>query len=607
MADIQTDFVMSMAIVIAVAAVIIVLFHRLRQPLILGYLVAGILVSPLVPTQRETVQLLATLGVILVIFSIGLEFNLRKLREIGVVVIVAAMTEIALMIVIGYQLGLALGWSPLESVLLGAILSNSSTMIIVRALKESGGIENETARLIVALTVLEDFAAIIVLAATTGLISTGGVSPDQLITLLVKMAVFVAASLVFGLALVPRLVDYIGRQRSGELLVIAVIGLCFSMAYFSLWMGFSVATGAFVMGIIVSESKHIKEVIRRTEPVKDVFGAMFFISMGMLVDLTLFGRFIWPALIIAGVFIVAKMFATTLSTFVCGFGARKAVGVGFGMFALGEFSLIIASAAAGAPEIADTLFPTVVMLTTITALVLPYSVRYTPKITRRMEMKTPRPAFVVVSYLNIILTTLKRRSRSSVRMSDEIKEDISTILVNIVVLMSVIAIMMTLANRIEDYAYFVGGNQRLLLLLVVTVGCALIIPALYIMYIRSIRLIEVLTSEAMLSTRSAEYVGYSATARGLKWALFGFYVIVGFIITTPFIASIVEEGAVFAVVVGAIIVVATFALWNSVQIMNSKLSEVIAAARKRSSAPLEPSREIAEIVEIISMMEREKP
>ncbi len=275
MTDLQTAFVMSMASVIAIAAVIVVLFHKLRQPLILGYLVAGMVAGHFVKSIQITdpedigirvndiVNLLASLGIILLTFSIGLEFSFKQLRKIGIGVITAAAIEIALMIGIGFQLGKFIGWSTLEATLLGAMLSVASTMIIARSLRETGGLDNERARLIVGLLVVEDFAAVLILAAVSGLVSTGGISAAQLRDLMFNMSVFVAASIIIGIAVVPRIVDYVGRQRSNELLVLTALGLCFSMAVFARWIGFSEAIAAFVMGVIVSESKYLGDVVRR--------------------------------------------------------------------------------------------------------------------------------------------------------------------------------------------------------------------------------------------------------------------------------------------------------------------------------------------------------
>jgi len=606
LADLQADFMMSMAVVIAVAAVIIILFHRFRQPLILGYLVAGVLVGPFVASARESIELLASLGIILLTFYIGLEFNLSRLRRLGISLIGAASLEILLMIAIGFQLGLALGWTALESTLLGAILSVASTMIIVRALRDSGRLDEERARTVVGLLVVEDFAAVLLLAAVSGLVSTGGVSPDQILGLVFRMALFVSASVVFGLAAVPRLVDYIGRQRSGELLTVTVLGLCFAMAYFAHVIGFSEAIGAFVMGTIVSESKHIGEVMRQVEPVRDLFGAVFFVTVGMLVDISLFaeiGTFLVPALIITAVFVLAKFFSCTLATFLVGLGARNALGTGLGMLAVGEFSLMIAAVAVGSPSIRETVYPTIVMVTILTAMVVPYTIRFTPRIERGLERRLPRPILVMGSYINLIVKTLRTRSKSSVRISNEMRNNISTMFVNVVIVISVLILVASIAPKVDDYSEFLGGSTELLWLLIVVLAMMFVIPAMYSIWTRSIRFVEVSTSEAMLGTRSAEYVGYTHTASTLKWALLALYLFIALVAFLPIVHSMIQENTVFTLIALGTVAVVMFTLWNSAKTVNAKLCEVF--ERRPGERPAELSSDLREIEDIIAAMERE--
>jgi len=618
MADLQTDFLVSMAVVIAVAAVIIILFHRLRQPLILGYLVAGLVVGlvaqNLVTSAEVSIKLLANLGIILITFSIGLEFSLKQLRKIGITVIVAATLEIMIMIAIGFQLGMALGWSSLESTLLGTMLSVASTMIIVRSLKESGGLDNEKARLIVGLLVVEDFAAILILAAVSGLVSTGQVSTGQLTKLVLGMAGFVAASIVFGVAVVPRLVDYVGRQRSNELLVVTVLGLCFSMAAFAKLIGFSEAIGAFVMGVIVSESKYLGDVVRRVEPVRDVFGAIFFVTVGMLAarQLSDLGRatqidVILTVLIITAVFVAGKIFASTLATFICGFGARNSLGAGLGMLAIGEFSLMIATVAISSdpasllPHIANTIYPTILLVTTITALIVPYSVKYTDRVTRKLEGRVPRSTMFLASYLNLLARNMRRRSKSSIRISNEMRNSISRIVIYIVVMVTVVFLAISTAPFASKYSYLVGGNENVMQLLIVAGTLVVVLYGMYGLWSRTIRLIEVSTSEAMLSTKSAENIGYLATSKTLKWAFLGLYVIVGLVAVSPFIHSIFQQNLVFAIVVMSIIAVAAVALWRSARAIDAKLSEIFEPRQPMQFG--DSSGDLDEIEDIIAAME----
>lgn len=626
MNDLQTGFLITMAVVIAVAALIIILFNRLRQPLILGYLVAGMVVGPLVIsveysvssetgdfviTAQPVVDMLARLGIVLITFSIGLEFSLKQLRRIGITVITAAALEIMIMIGIGFQLGLALGWTKLESTLLGAMLSVASTMIIVRSLRESGGLDNEKAKLIVGLLIVEDFAAVLILAGVSGIVSSGEISTQELGELVFKMGIFVASAIVFGLAIVPRLVDYIGRQRSSELLVITVLGLCFSMAVFARWIGISEAIGAFVMGIIVSESRYVGDVVRRVEPIRDLFGAIFFITVGMLVDPKLFTdvQFLIPAIVIVVVFILAKMFSCTLSTFVCGFGARNSFQAGLSMIAIGEFSLMIAAVAVGASSIrdgphGDYIYPTIVIVTTVTALVVPYTVRYTDKATRALEGRVPRSILYLASYLNLVVRNMRRRSQSSVRISNEMMNSISRLFLYIVTVMVTILVSLSLTRNADRYSGVIGGNPDVLLVMTLAGAIVVVIFAMYGIWSRTTRLIHASTSEAMLGTKSAENIGYEATANSLKWAFLAFYVVVGFIVVSPLIHSIVQQSFQFAIVVVVIIGVAVASLWSSLKTIDRKLEEVF---ERRTAAPYgDSSRDLAEIEDIITAMERGK-
>jgi CPA2 family monovalent cation:H+ antiporter-2 len=605
MADLQSDFVMSMAVVIAVAAIIILLFHRLRQPLILGYLIAGIISAPLVKSSQESVELLARLGIILLTFSIGLEFNFKKLRKIGIALMAAATIEIVLMIGFGFQIGLVLGWSAIEATLLGAILSVASTMIIVRSLMEFGRIDSERARLVLGILIVEDFAAVMIIAAASGIVSTGGIEPQQIAALLVRMIVFVAALIVFGLAAVPALINYVGRQRSSELMIVTVLGLCFSMAYFASLIGFSEVIGSFMIGVIISESNFVGEVVKKVEPLRDLFGAIFFITVGMMVNLSLFTEvadFVIPALFITGAFVAAKLFSCTLATFICGFGARNAFATGLGMVVIGEFSLMIAAIAATSNEVRETVYSIIVIVTTLTALVVPYSIKYTDTIIRSFRIRTPRPILFLATYLNLVVRTVRRRSKTSNRMSQEMRGNISSLFVNIVIVISVLALVLSLAPRVEDYAYLVGGNQNLVLLIIITAALLLVAPAMHGIWIRTIRFVEISTSEAMLVTKSAEFVGYQVTAKALKWALLCLYLFVGFVILAPMIHSILAENLLFALFAIGTVAVILAALWNSMQTVNSKLCEAFEGRTASPGTPELPS-DVKEVVEAIEAME----
>jgi len=622
MLDLQTGFLIEMAIVIAVAAIIVILFNRFRQPLILGYLVAGMVVGPfvvgaefsiasestgetMVVTAEPIIQMMARLGIVLLTFSIGLEFSFKQLRKIGITVIAAASVEIILTFGIGYQLGLALGWGVLESSLLGAMLSISSTMIIVRSLKESGGLDNERAHLVIGLLVVEDFAAVLILAIVSGFVTEGAITTSQVTELLIKMGIFLAASIVIGLAVVPRLVDYVGRQRSTELLVLTVIGLCFSMAVFARWIGISEAIGAFVMGVIVSESKFLGDVVRRIEPIRDLFGAIFFITVGMLVDLSLFlePAFLVGALLITAVFVLAKMFSCTLSTFMFGFGARNSLGAGLSMVSIGEFSLMIAAVAIGSNAIDPDLsiYETIVVVTTLSALIVPYSVKYSDKVTRAVESLVPRSFLVMATYLNLLVRNVRRRSRTSLRLSNEMRDSITRLFIYIILMATTLIAATNAVAILPDLEESVGINEDMLLLILLTGTLIVVAATMYGVWSRSIRLIEISTSEAMLSTKSAENIGYHDTAKALRWVFLAIYTVIGFIIVSPMIQSIIQQGTVFALIAVFATAVAGVAMWRSVKTIDKKLEETF---EHRGYATPDSSSDLAEIEEIIAALER---
>ncbi|MGQ9587066.1 MAG: cation:proton antiporter domain-containing protein, partial [Thermoplasmata archaeon] len=449
--------------------------------------------------------------------------------------------------------------------------------------------------------------AVRILAAVSGLVSSGQVSTTQLVWLVAKMLGFIAVSLAFGVAIIPRLVDYVGRQRSNELLVISVLGLAFSMAIFSRWVGFSEAIGAFIMGVIVSESRYLGDVVRRIEPVRDLFGAIFFITVGMLVNVSFFSdvSFVVTALIITSVFVLAKMFACSLSTFVCGFGARNSMGAGLSMIAIGEFSLMIAVVAIGSEAIDESIYPTVVLVTTITALLVPYSVKYTDKLTSILERRMPKSLLIVASYLNLVARSIRRRSGSSVHLSNEMRNTISRLFVYIVVMISVVALAINALPQTSEYAYLVGGNEDVVLLLIATGTLIVVIFGIAGVWRRTTRIIEVATSEAMLGTKSAEKIGYQATVGSLRWGFLAFYIIIGFIAVSPIIRSLVEQTVIFGIVTVSIIAVAIVALWGSVQTIDRKLAEIF--GQQEASPYGESSMDLAEIEDIIATMERGKP
>ena len=287
------EFLKSLTIVLGVAAVTTVVFQRLRQPVVLGYIIAGLIVGPHVPiplvADPVVVQTLSELGVILLMFSLGLEFSLRRLAEVGPTAGLTALLETSFMIWLGFTIGRLLGWTGLESLFAGAVIAISSTTIIAQAFEEQG-VTGKLRQLVLGILIAEDLIAVLLIAVLTGVASGSGLAPGPLAATVARLVGFLVALITVGLLLVPRAMRAVSRLNRRQTTLVASIGICFAVALLAQAFGYSVALGAFLAGSLVAESGEEKHVAHLVEPVRDVFAAVFFVSVGMLIDPRLVAR-----------------------------------------------------------------------------------------------------------------------------------------------------------------------------------------------------------------------------------------------------------------------------------------------------------------------------
>lgn len=373
-------FLQDLAIIMMLAGAITLIFNRLKQPVVLGYIAAGMIAGPYTPpyslvSDRATIEMLAELGVIFLLFSLGLEFSLRKLKKVGATAFIAALTEIVLMLWVGYEIGRAFGWKEMDSLFLGAMLAISSTTIIIKALDELGLKRERFAQLIFGVLIVEDILAIAILALLSGIAMTGDVSAGAVMGTVSKLGIFLVVALLLGLLLVPRLLAFVGRSGSREMLLITVLGICFGFCLLVTKMGYSMALGAFVIGAIMAEAKEIHLIERIIEPLRDMFSAIFFVAIGMLVDPNVMIEYAWPIAVITFAVIVGKILSCSIGTFAAGNDARTSLRVGMGLSQIGEFSFIIASLGLALGVISDFLYPVAVAVSAITTLTTPYLIR----------------------------------------------------------------------------------------------------------------------------------------------------------------------------------------------------------------------------------------
>ena len=300
------EFLQSLTVVLVVAALTTVLFHRLRQPVVLGYIVAGLIVGPHVPiplvADRGIVETLSELGVILLMYSLGLEFRLSKLVALAPTAGVTALLQSSLMLWLGFLIGQLFGWTILESIFTGAIIAISSTTIIARAFDEQG-VKGKLRELVVGILIVEDLIAIVLMAVLTGLASGSGLAPGPLVFMIGRLVFFLVGVVVVGMLVVPPAARAIERLGSRETTLVASVGFCFAVALLAQAAGYSVALGAFIAGSLVAESGRARAVEHVIEPVRDMFAAVFFVSVGMLIDPVIIVRY-WPAVLVLTIVVV---------------------------------------------------------------------------------------------------------------------------------------------------------------------------------------------------------------------------------------------------------------------------------------------------------------
>ncbi len=387
-------FLEAITIVLCVAAVTTVVFQRLRQPVVLGYILAGLIVGPHVPiplvADREIIQILSELGVILLMFSLGLEFRLRKLVQLGPTAGITAVIQSSIMISLGFMAGQLFGWTTLESIFAGALIAISSTTIIAKAFDEQG-VRGKLRDLVVGVLIVEDLIAILLMAILTALSSGGGVSAGTVLRSSGRLAAFLAVLVLVGVVLVPRAVRGVVRLKRQETTLVASVGFCFAVALLAQAWGYSVALGAFIAGTLVAESGEEKIIEHLIVPVRDMFAAIFFVSVGMLIDPAIIAEHWLAVLTFTVLVILGKLVGVTIGAFLTGAGVRTSVRAGMSLAQIGEFSFIIASLGLTLKATGEFLYPVAVAVSAITTLTTPWLIKVADPFASYVDRKLPRP------------------------------------------------------------------------------------------------------------------------------------------------------------------------------------------------------------------------
>jgi CPA2 family monovalent cation:H+ antiporter-2 len=373
-------FLRDLAFLMIAAGVVTIIFHRLKQPVVLGYIVAGLILGPhLLPDppieDEATIKTLSELGIIFLMFALGLEFSLRRLKEVGATAFIAAILEIVLMMVVGYEVGQFFGWSEMDSLFLGSILAISSSTIILKALEGLGRSREPFAQYVFGILIVEDILAIVMLALLSGVAITGGLEGVAVATTIGQLALFLVVVLVLGLIFVPRLLSYVASFKSDEMLLITVLALCFGVSLLAVEFHYSVALGAFLIGAIIAEARVIGRIENLMKPVRDMFSAIFFVSIGLLIDPKLLLEYAVPILVITVAVVVGKVVTCSLGTFIAGHSPQTSLRVGMSLAQIGEFSFIIATLGLTLGVTSSFLYPIAVTVSVLTTLLTPYLIK----------------------------------------------------------------------------------------------------------------------------------------------------------------------------------------------------------------------------------------
>ena len=374
------SLVKDLALILVVAGIVTLVFKRLKQPLVLGYIVAGFLVSPHMPylmsvVDKADIQTWADIGVIFLLFSLGLDFSVKKILRTGAAPVIAACTIIFCMMALGVIVGYGFGWKEMDCIFLGGMLAMSSTTIIYKAFSDMGLTQKGFASTVMSVLILEDILAIVMMVMLSTLAS--GASPDgvQVVGSILKIGFFLVLWFVVGLFVIPLFLRSVRKILNNETLLVVALGLCCLMAVVSTQVGFSAAFGAFVMGSILAETVEADKITRLVDPVKNLFGAVFFVSVGMLVNPKILAGYAVPILLLVLAILAGQAVFGTLGYLLGGQTLKNAMRCGFSMAQVGEFAFIIASLGLSLHVISDFLYPVVVAVSVITTFLTPYMIR----------------------------------------------------------------------------------------------------------------------------------------------------------------------------------------------------------------------------------------
>ncbi len=398
--------IQDLALMLVVAGIITLIFKRLKQPLVLGYIVAGFLVSPHMPyttsvVDGESIHLWADIGVMFLLFSLGLDFSFKKILKMGASPIISTITIIFSMSMLGTTAGHLFGWPNMDCIFLGGMLAMSSTTIIYKAFDDLGLRQQQFSGLVMSVLILEDILAIVMMVMLSAIASGSDLDGGQMLVPILKIIFFLVLWLVVGIFAIPIFLRKVRSLINDEVMLVVALGLCCAMAVFSTKVGFSSAFGAFIMGSILAETVEAEHIEKLVEPVKNLFGAIFFVSVGMLVDPHILVEYAGPIVLLVLTILLGQSIFGSIAFMLGGESLKSAMKCGFSMAQIGEFSFIIASLGLSLGVISDFLYPVVVAVSVITTFLTPYMIKLATPAYNHLEHRLPSGVIKLMNHLSM--------------------------------------------------------------------------------------------------------------------------------------------------------------------------------------------------------------
>lgn len=582
-----TTFIQDFAIVLLFATGVTLFFSRIKQPAVFGYLIAGILIGPFalkLVHDLDAINVFAELGIIILMYSMGLKFNLKKLRRVGALAISVGVMEIFMFLAIGNTLGKMLGWSYIESIFLGGVLAFSSTAVILKFLMDKGALRKEYSLLILGILIIEDVGAI-ALITILGSFSMVGVDLLWDMTMIVfRILVFFSITLAFGLKFIPPFINGLRKTSTNEVLLLTSLGLCFALSAFSDYLGFSVALGAFAMGAIISESKCQKELEKLTDPVRDIFASMFFISIGMLVDPFIIKDFLFEIIIISVLAVLGKLAVVSLGLYLAGYTGLTSMRAGLGMVPRGEFSFIIAKLGVDQGVVGPEFYLITVAMAIVTTFIGPASFSYSEKLTVLIGSRTPVPVKSFVKFLINWIHTINRQFKLDSKAAGKLKKIVRDIAINaliiIIIYQGVLVIrhyafetLSTVGGLIFAYMGLVPPHWLRPTVFLIVLGIILSLPPFYMVTLNIRKLIDLSIDVASTKIR---FLGLELFNKAIRNAAYVMAVIIFTITLLPVIVSeAVGHGMIMNSSILIFIALSGYFFWRTIRGFHSNLHEMI--------------------------------